>query len=211
MTPTMPWRLNGGNLVAPLRRQSGGALTPTTKWLLNAENSHLPPMRSVEAVLRRLNLLESDNRRSPCNRISCAVGHRRQPADCIVGQGLPHCYTSSSISSFGGLDALASPCINGGSDPGPLVLGARSLLAHATNRTDRISRWALALQERVGYGKAVVAIAAKNARLAWATLTKGEVFRPLTRGGPCRPAGRRPVPASGARDTMARKASVART
>jgi transposase len=40
-----------------------------------------------------------------------------------------------------------------------LVLGARSLLAHATNKTDRISRWALALQARVGYGKAVVAIA----------------------------------------------------
>jgi transposase len=61
-----------------------------------------------------------------------------------------------------------------------LVLGARSLLAHATNKTDRISRWALALQARVGYGKAVVAIAAKNARMAWATLTKAETFRPLT-------------------------------
>lgn len=61
-----------------------------------------------------------------------------------------------------------------------LVLGARSLLAHATNKADRISRWALALQERVGYGKAVVAIAAKNARMAWATLARAEAFRPLT-------------------------------
>jgi transposase len=61
-----------------------------------------------------------------------------------------------------------------------LVLGARSLLAHATNRTDRVSRWALALHARVGYGKAVVAIAAENARTAWATLVKAEMFRPLT-------------------------------
>jgi transposase len=31
--------------------------------------------------------------------------------------------------------------------------------------------------ERRGYWKAVVAIAAKNARTAWAVLTKGEAFR----------------------------------
>lgn len=61
-----------------------------------------------------------------------------------------------------------------------LVMGARSLLALAASRGDRLSRWALTLQARVGYGKAVVAIAAKNARLAWATLSKGEQFRPLT-------------------------------
>ncbi|MDB5961391.1 MAG: transposase family protein, partial [Massilia sp.] len=48
------------------------------------------------------------------------------------------------------------------------------------NKGDRLSRWAMALQERVGYGKAVVAIAAKNARLAWAMLAKGEQFKPLT-------------------------------
>jgi transposase len=35
------------------------------------------------------------------------------------------------------------------------------------------------LQERIGYGKAVVAIAAKNARVAWALLAKGEAFKPL--------------------------------
>lgn len=60
-----------------------------------------------------------------------------------------------------------------------LVLGARSLLARANATGDRISRWALALQERIGYGKAVVAIAAKNARMAWALLAKGESFKPM--------------------------------
>ena len=40
-----------------------------------------------------------------------------------------------------------------------------------------ISRWALALQARRGYMRAVVAIAAKNARLAWAMLRRGEDLR----------------------------------
>jgi hypothetical protein len=33
--------------------------------------------------------------------------------------------------------------------------------------------------ERRGYWKAVVAIATKNARMAWAMLSKGEAFKPL--------------------------------
>lgn len=58
-----------------------------------------------------------------------------------------------------------------------LIMGARAVLAAAAGRTDRISRWALALQARRGYMRAVVAIAAKNARLAWAMLQRGEAFR----------------------------------
>ncbi len=58
-----------------------------------------------------------------------------------------------------------------------LIMGARAVLAAAAGRTDRISRWALALQARRGYMRAVVAIAAKNARLAWAMLRRGEDFR----------------------------------
>jgi transposase len=45
-----------------------------------------------------------------------------------------------------------------------LILGARAMLANAARKNDRISRWALALQARAGYGKTLVAIAAKNAR-----------------------------------------------
>lgn len=71
-----------------------------------------------------------------------------------------------------------------------LVMGARSVLALAASRADAMSRWALALQARAGYGKAVVAIAAKNARLAWAMLVKGDQFRsPTAAGQACRPAG----------------------
>lgn len=58
-----------------------------------------------------------------------------------------------------------------------LVLGARSLLTRANATGDAVSLWGLALQERIGYGKTVVAIAAKNARMAWAMLAKGEAFK----------------------------------
>ncbi|MFN9450486.1 MAG: IS110 family transposase [Rubrivivax sp.] len=57
-----------------------------------------------------------------------------------------------------------------------LILGARAVLTAAKGKNDSISRWALALVERRGYWKAVVAIAAKNARMAWAMLTQGEKF-----------------------------------
>ena len=57
-----------------------------------------------------------------------------------------------------------------------LILGARAMLVAAKNKTDPVSRWAVALAERRGYWKAVVAIAAKNARMAWAVLRKGEAF-----------------------------------
>ena len=58
-----------------------------------------------------------------------------------------------------------------------LVMGARAVLASAKNKTDRLSLWALELEKRRGYWKAVVAIAAKNARMAWAMLAKGEAFK----------------------------------
>ena len=58
-----------------------------------------------------------------------------------------------------------------------LVLGARAVLNAATAKTDSLSRWAIKLAERRGYWTAVVAIAAKNARMAWAVLTKGESFK----------------------------------
>lgn len=59
-----------------------------------------------------------------------------------------------------------------------LVLGARSVMAAAARKSDQLSRWAVALEARAGYGKALVAIAAKNARMVWAMLVKGEAFAP---------------------------------
>ena len=58
-----------------------------------------------------------------------------------------------------------------------LVLGARAVLNSLGDKQDRHSRWARNLLERRGYWRAAVAIAAKNARMAWAVLKYGEDFR----------------------------------
>ncbi len=60
-----------------------------------------------------------------------------------------------------------------------LVMGARAVLAGLGDKQDRYSRWARNLQSRRGYWKAVVAIAAKNARMAWAILRYGHDFTVL--------------------------------
>jgi transposase len=58
-----------------------------------------------------------------------------------------------------------------------LVQGARSVLQTASAHQDRLSRWALELQARRGYYRALVAIANKNARIAWALLARGDTLR----------------------------------
>jgi len=60
---------------------------------------------------------------------------------------------------------------------GLLVNGARAVLNAAAGKSDSLSRWAVGVAARRGYWKAVVAIAAKNARMAWAVLSKGEAFK----------------------------------
>jgi transposase len=60
-----------------------------------------------------------------------------------------------------------------------LILGARAALQMAARRDDRLSRWALALKARCGYHKAVVAIAAKNARIVWALLNRNAEFKAI--------------------------------
>jgi transposase len=55
-----------------------------------------------------------------------------------------------------------------------LVQGARSVLHTAAGRQDRLSRWILALERRRGYHRTLVAIANKNARIAWALLARNE-------------------------------------
>ena len=57
-----------------------------------------------------------------------------------------------------------------------LIQGAKSAVMTAHRRSDRISAWVLALRERSGWQKAVVALANKNARILWAVMTRGEAF-----------------------------------
>jgi transposase len=57
-----------------------------------------------------------------------------------------------------------------------LMLGARAVLQSAVAKTDRLSRWAMALRARRGYHRAIIAVAAKNARVIWALLAKNREF-----------------------------------
>ena len=59
-----------------------------------------------------------------------------------------------------------------------LVQGAKSALMTAHKRQDKISSWVVALRERSGWQKAVVALANKNARILWAVMTRGDAFDP---------------------------------
>ena len=59
------------------------------------------------------------------------------------------------------------------------MLGARAVLQTAAQKVDRLSRWAVAVRERRGYHRAVIAIAAKNARIIWALLANERAFAPV--------------------------------
>ena len=58
-----------------------------------------------------------------------------------------------------------------------LVMGARAVLNSIGDKQDYFSCWARDLVARHGYWRAVVAIAAKDARVCWAVLKYGEDFR----------------------------------
>jgi transposase len=58
-----------------------------------------------------------------------------------------------------------------------LVVGATAVLRHARKGGSSSKAWAEALLERKPFKVAAVALANKAARIAWAVLTRGEVFR----------------------------------
>ena len=57
------------------------------------------------------------------------------------------------------------------------IHGARAVLRHSANKTDRFSRWAQAVLARRGHNKACVAVANKMARMAWVIMAKGDTYR----------------------------------
>jgi transposase len=59
-----------------------------------------------------------------------------------------------------------------------LVHGARATLRWVKHKYDRRSQWIRALIERRGTNRAVVALANKNARIAWVLLTTDQVYNP---------------------------------
>jgi transposase len=58
-----------------------------------------------------------------------------------------------------------------------LIHGARSVVYHASQKSDRRSLWIADKQRRLGTSKACVAVANKNARIVWSLIARGEVYR----------------------------------
>lgn len=58
-----------------------------------------------------------------------------------------------------------------------LIHGTRAVLAALRDKLDRTSCWLRELIARRGYKRAAVALAAKNARIVWAMLVRGEAYR----------------------------------
>ncbi len=59
-----------------------------------------------------------------------------------------------------------------------LIHGARSLLMHLHRKDHELGAWMNKLQERAHRNVAFVAVANKIARIAWAVLSRHEVYRP---------------------------------
>jgi transposase len=59
-----------------------------------------------------------------------------------------------------------------------LIQGAKSAVMSAGKRDDATSRWLHALKERIGWQKACVAMANKNARILWAVMTRDKEYEP---------------------------------
>jgi len=59
-----------------------------------------------------------------------------------------------------------------------LIQGAKSAVMSAGKRDDPISRWLVQLTARVGWQKACVAMANKNARILWAVMTREQRYDP---------------------------------
>jgi transposase len=60
-----------------------------------------------------------------------------------------------------------------------LIQGARTVMRHLARRADVTSRWVTALHARRGFNKAVVALAAKQARVLGALLATGRTYQPV--------------------------------
>ena len=114
-------------------------------------------------------------------------GHAAQFAAWI---GLtPRQHSSGGKNSLGGITKRGDNYLRS-----LLIQGAKSAVMTAHKRSDPISLWAAALRERVGWQKAAVALANKNARILWAVMTRGEDFNP--RHVSVRPGASTPAPAT---------------
>lgn len=86
---------------------------------------------------------------------------------------VPKQYSSGGKSRLGGITKQGDVYLRT-----LLVQGARGIVYQAGKREDRLSGWIKALVARAGVNKAVIAVAAKQARIIWAMLVHDAAFQP---------------------------------
>ena len=117
------------------------------------------------------------------------IQHHRQGAKARPGGHIGHIGHLQLIDASGWLGLVPSQNSSGGraslgriTKRGDdylrtlLIQGAKSAVMSAGKRDDPISRWLVQLTARVGWQKACVAMANKNARILWAVMTREQGF-----------------------------------
>ena len=145
--------------------------------------------RHVAAYDRQIRVLTAAS--EPARRLKQVEAIGAQTATALVASmGDPHVFDSgrsyaASLGitprqhSSGGKDRLGRITRRGDSYLRTLLVhGARAHLRVVDKKTDAKSAWARRLMERRHVNVAAVALAAKNARIAWAILAHGTEYRP---------------------------------
>ncbi|KFD77634.1 hypothetical protein AML29_19575 [Escherichia coli] len=62
-----------------------------------------------------------------------------------------------------------------------LIQGARAVLFRASEKTDSLRVWVNCIREKRGFNRAVVALANKLLRIAWAIIARNEMYFPAAK------------------------------
>ena len=151
----------------------------------------LDQLHDVNARLAKLDakIVEICRQRDDCRRLATMPGvgpiiatalvasidddrHFRSGRELAAWIGLvPRQYTTGGKPRLGGIGRRANHYLRK-----QLIHGARAVISRLANRDDPRSVWLKGIVERRGFNKALVALANKTARIAWALLTKKENY-----------------------------------
>jgi transposase len=101
--------------------------------------------------------------------------HFRSGRELAAWIGLvPRQHTTGGKPKLGGIGRQANHYLRR-----QMIHGARSIAFRMSGREDARAKWLQALVERRGFNRAVVALANKTARIAWALLTRQETYKAI--------------------------------
>ena len=98
--------------------------------------------------------------------------HFRSGRELAAWIGLvPRQYTTGGKPRLGGIGRRANHYLRR-----QMIHGARAVMFRLAKRDDRRSQWLKGLAARRGFNRAIVALANKTARIAWAVLARKEDY-----------------------------------